>query len=247
MNILPDGTGWILPPRCAARYTMGLMWRYGLERIAYHGVDIDIAPTRILMNIRNPYSRIRSWLRLWNATMLHQVDPVEYFNNLHTGIHGCKWVDVVEEPNDLEHHWKYPVPLCRYPHIIENEMEVKGQVIEAYVRQEHMEEDLERVGYPIRNYEYQGGTFFRLPESEREVQNFVGSRYLKETAKHWEPGDGQTDLEFYRENPYCAEVVSVYYEQDFEMFGYSKDIEKIKEGGFCNPRLSVPDDQDAIE
>lgn len=206
MNIMPNGTGWILPPRCAARYTMGVMWKYGVEKLTYHDMDDpDDDVKSIIMNIRNPFTRIRSWLRLWNTTLEEPLDAAMFIGNLHTQeFQRVQFVNKIENPNDVDHPWKYVIPLTNYMTVLR---QCKRKV-NYFVRQEHLEDDLAKVGYPIH-----GNEIVEMPDSP--VKN------------KWEPGDGQLDIDFYANNPFCVDVVRAYYKDDFEILGYSMDPEKL--------------------
>ncbi len=218
MNILPDGTGWILPPRCAARYTLGVLWRYGVTNISYHEMDPEAPVTKIVMNVRNPYTRLRSWLRLWNTTLSPTVSSQAYIENLHT----LEWslikiVTKIENPNGLNHLWKYPMPLNRYRAILKD----YGKEIDFLVRNEHYEEDMTAADYPTLDYKYTAKEF----KPANGVK--IGFHVQEENTK-WEASDGQSDLEFYQDNPYCAEIVRTYYADDFKWFGYSLDPADMK-------------------
>lgn len=216
MNIMPDGTGWILPPRCAARYTMGVMWKYGVLELSYHNLDPEIEVSRIIMNIRNPYTRLRSWLRLWNTTLREPISAVDYIENLHFANRSKpKFVTIIEDPPNEP--WRYPVPLSIYL----KELRAFNKSVDYYVRQEHLEADLKAVGYDPRGYVYKSEPVEGV-KLESDVRPL--SIRVKEPGSVWESGDGQTDLEFYSENPMCAEIVALYYSDDFDNFGYSKDI-----------------------
>lgn len=226
MNIMPGKVGWILPPRCAARYTMGLLWKYGIEEMSYHHMDPSVDVDRIIMNIRNPYTRIRSWLRLWNTTLKEPISALDYITNLHTAeFQRPQFVTIIENPNGRDFPWKYPAPLFAYA----NELSQKKRKVDAYIRQEHLEDDLEDAGYPIKDYVFTDEGYKRIPESEAdyayEIRIGFGPR---EKDQMWEASDGQSDLEFYQENPFCADVIMTYYKDDFMRFGYSFNIEDLK-------------------
>ena len=198
MNILQDGSAWILPPRCAARYVMGILWKYGLKTVSYHDLNPTVEHTKIIMLIRNPYTRLRSWLRLWNTTLETPIDSEEYIHNLHSGKHGIKFVNKIDNPNTVNEPWKYPVPLSNYI----KRLDTHGLSVDHFVRQECLLEDMDFIGYPI-----------------------IDDTHMNTS---WEPGDGLTDKEFYLHHPYCWEIAAAYYGNDFEQFGYSQDVNNLK-------------------
>lgn len=218
MNILPNNVGWILPPRCAARYTMGVLWRYGVEKLSYHDLNPDADVDYIVMNIRNPFSRIRSWLRLWNTTLQEPISAKEYIENLHYNHHGVSWVNKIENPNGKHLPWKYLTPMSEYLRVLGTH----NRKPDAFVRLEHLEDDMASIGYPTQGYDYAK----EPPPTESAASNNMKFAISpKDTL--WEPGDGQEDKEFYLENPHCADIIATYYAFDFEAFGYSLNIDCI--------------------
>lgn len=197
MNLLPDGTGWILPPRCAARYTMQIMWKYGVTNFSYHDMDPECDVSRIIMNVRNPYTRLRSWLRLWNTTIEEPIDAREYILNLHyQESSGVQFVNKIENPNKRDLPWKYIVPMTAYLNSLHN----FNKHPDIFLHQENLEADMKKAGYE------------NLDPND---------------PNNWEPGDDSTDHDFYANNPDCAEIVRTYYLPDFENFGYSLDPEEM--------------------
>ena len=165
-------------------------------------------------------------MRLWNTTIDGHIDAVEYFQNLHSGEHGVQFVNLIENPNGRHCHWKYVVPLSAYlTHLEQNEMDMPF----AFVRQEHLESDMDTLEYPTMGYKVEPGeSFERVPTNESEFAGHIRTGFnVKPTDVKWEAGDGQTDMDFYRENPECAEIVRLYYSGDFERFGYSLSPEDI--------------------
>lgn len=219
MNILPDGTGWILPPRCAARYTMGVLWRYGVEKLSYHDLVPNPDCKRIIMNIRNPFTRIRSWLRLWNTTLQEPIDSKTFIENLHSGSHGVQWVNIIDNPNSIYHPWKYVVPMSEYLRVLKEH----NQSPDFYIRQEFLEEDMEAAGYPTMGYDYAN----EPPPDMGEVKGNLQFR-AQPKGTVWEPSDGMSDFEFYEENPHCADIIATYYADDFKNFGYELDFSKVR-------------------
>ena len=224
---MPDKVGWILPPRCATRYTMGLMWKYGVQELSYHHMDPTVDVDIILMNIRNPYTRIRSWLRLWNTTLEEPISSYDYIMNLHTReFQAPQFVAVIEDPNGLKHPWKYPIPLTAY----KNSLKSANRKVDFYIRQEHLEQDLEDAGYPVQDYVFiDNQRYKQIPVEDSDKPNEIRIGFVsRDTDQIWEQGDGQSDLDFYQENPICAEIVALYYAQDFQEFEYSFEIEDLK-------------------
>lgn len=159
MNRLMDGTGWILPPRCASRWTASLLWKYGLEIFSEHGIDPSIEVEKVVMNIRHPISRFGSWFRLMKSReglpeVMSSMSIGDYIENLVTAEYNPvftvnlrkeNYANFIAEkyaPTDV----LYPVPLYRY-------VEILGRTPDHFVRVEHLEEDLEAAGYPIQDHE----------------------------------------------------------------------------------------------
>lgn len=194
MNIMPDGTGFILPPRCAARHTLRVLWKYGIQHIAYHNIDVTQNPKKVVMLIRNPATRLLSWLRLWNSTLTVDIDACTYIANLHEPVHGVQFVDQISQPNSVDYPWKYPIPLSNYLRVLESYGLPQPT---HYVRVENYEEDMEACGFPVRDVE---------------------------RTHNWEPNtEGISDKKFLKKNSYFNKVIQTYYESDYANFGYAID------------------------
>jgi len=211
---------------------MGVLWRYGVQHLTYHDIVPEITVSQIIMNIRNPFSRIRSWLRLWNTTLPSPISAKDFIENLHTGEHGVSWVNIIDVPNGVRHPWKYVVPL----HYYTDQLALHGKAVNHFIRQEHLEEDMEAAGYPTMGYDYDH-TIINPPTDEKSIVQFmknqpvageieIGFR-VKQPGQKWEAGDGTPDKDFYFANPHCADIIATYYRKDFETFGYSFNIEDI--------------------
>ena len=241
MNQLVNGTTFILPPRCACRFTLALLWKYGLEEMSYHHFlpeELRQNSSPVYMNIRNPYTRLRSWWRLYNTLDMptgidddsRQISFEDYIRNLHTQEYAKpKFVLIVDE-HDRRKEWWYPIPMTNY--LLEaDKMNIK---IDAFIRQECLAADLERVGYPVKDFEYKQIKYIQPPD--KDFDTYLRAQIRSKRFGDWEPNwDSTPDLDVYRENPDLAEIIRLYYRPDFENFGYSFDVEDLKDPGFDKP------------
>jgi hypothetical protein len=146
MNLLQDGTAWILPSRCASRYTAGLLWKYGLTKFSGHGMDLDVEHKQIVMNVRNPVNRFVSFYRMVrNRTTKYELTLDDYFWNLIENVLPLQFTndvpDVIDDPMV-----RYPVPLVRYLDTM------LPKYPDHIVHVESIEEDLDAAGYPVLDY-----------------------------------------------------------------------------------------------
>lgn len=149
MNRLDDGTGWILPPRCASRFTAELLWKYGMISFREHGIDASIKPKKLVMNIRHPVTRFCSFYRLFRDRSVQEMTFDDYIMNLVTNEHGAEFTNTVLDIIEPDEPWAYPVPLYRYTALLG----FHDLKVDHFVRFEHLEEDLEAAGYPVLNHE----------------------------------------------------------------------------------------------
>jgi len=205
MNILPNGTQWALPPRTAARYTANILWHYGLDNFSGHEIDFSKLPDarRLIMNVRNPFTRFRSWWRIYNDRLHNKISCEDYILNLHSAdlpVTYTYLVDGVE--SGLE--YKYPIPLHFWYDSIRD---IQPTMTIELVAQEQILDDLIRVGYPDKN------------KTEHDKAS-------------WEDrhSDKVTDWAWYKDRPACAEIVWTYYETDFSLFKYSNNLNRIYDG-----------------
>jgi hypothetical protein len=87
MNLLNDGkTAWIFPPRCGTRYTTGHLNNLNLRegnKAATHDCNWSVADGRtIFLNVRNPFTRVRSiyrWMKEINKIQFEEVSFQDFF------------------------------------------------------------------------------------------------------------------------------------------------------------------------
>jgi hypothetical protein len=145
MNRLEDGTGWILPPRCASRFTAELIWKYGMVSFREHGLDWAVRPTKVIMNIRHPVTRFCSFYRLFHGRSVEKMTFDDYVMNLANPIHHVSFTNTVLDVVESHEPWAYPVPLYRYT----EELAEHALTVDHFVRFEHLEDDLAAAGYPV--------------------------------------------------------------------------------------------------
>ena len=166
MNILSDDTGWILPPRCASRWTAGLLWKYGLVRFAEHHLLMDTPVKKIVMNVRDPIDRLGSYFRLLQSRdnipeHVRQMTIEDYVENLYTGEFEPYFTHVVVQVHPDSTTVPYPPPLYRYVDELESYWD---RTPDHFVRVENIEEDCAAAGYPVRDHR------FILPDHEKEIE-----------------------------------------------------------------------------
>ncbi len=192
MNRLEDGTGWILPPRCASRFTAELLWKYGMVVFREHGLDPTVKPKKIVMSIRHPVTRFCSFYRLVYARSVAKMSFDAYMMNLVDPIHGVEFSNTVFDVIESGESWLYPVPLYIYT----EELASLGWKVDQFVRFEHLEEDLEVAGYPVLSHKNDKIAY----EQAEEVPEHI----IFDSPDHTE----------------YLSLIHQIYERDFKEFGY---------------------------
>jgi hypothetical protein len=152
------------------------------------------------MNIRNPFSRLRSWYRIFNDRLNTKISCEQYIKNLHTEefakIEYAYQLDSVESGIQ----YKYVIPLHHWYDILAKQGAEEIQL----VCQETLSDDLIKLGYEDKN------------KSDND----------KDKWEH-QAADGVDDILWYKKNPWCAEIVRAYYAKDFELFNYSDNLNRM--------------------
>lgn len=152
-----------------------------MTKFAGHGFDVkDITKVeKVYMNVRHPVTRLASWYRLLKVNS-PELNFNDWIRHLVTG--DCKFTNnIVSADTNI-----FPVPMYRY-------IDMLGDMPDALVRIESLEEDLEAVGFPIRNHEF---------DSPKEPQiDFTYDELLA--------------------HEYYCDIIHAVYGRDFEVFNYT--------------------------
>lgn len=173
MNRLNDGTGWILPPRCASRFTAGLLWKYGMVQFREHACTDEAKVKRIIMNIRHPITRFCSFYRLFHGRSQVKMEFEEYCLNLSQPEHGVNFSNTVGEDIPPDEDWIYPIPMYKYIEILAS----RNQKVDHFVRFEHLEDDLAAAGYPVLTHK-NDKVEYESPDERPEDWLFHHPNYL---------------------------------------------------------------------
>jgi hypothetical protein len=174
MNILQDGTAWILPPRTASRWTVSLLWKYGLIHFGGHKIDKgDDEPKKIVMNIRHPYSRFYSFWRMVTNRTVGGITLDDYIWNLIEEVVPIEFTSDVDwkEPL-LPDLFRYPVPLFVYTNTLH------PWKVDHFVRVEHMVKDLDAAGYPVRDHKWEPKGGYAPAQSTSYADMVANEKYL---------------------------------------------------------------------